>query len=171
MDRFSNSVKWVTSVLALVAGICLLLIVVATVVDVSSRPLRIAIPGIYELSRLFIAFAVSLSFAYTTRERGHVVITLLVERFPLRTQRRISIVSSSITTCVIGLMIWANVGILHSRWLAERTDILRIPFLPARFAFEIGLFLFCLVLIIDIYATIKELRSNKISEPIGEVKK
>ncbi|MBA7658421.1 hypothetical protein ES703_66372 [subsurface metagenome] len=109
------------------------------------------IAGSYELSELMIVVAVAFALGYAALKKSHVVVKIVVSRFPRRAQAIVEAFMSLISLATWALIAWAGFLILSERWLTEETDLLDVPYLPFRFVFLLGLLLFCLVYLIDLF--------------------
>lgn len=160
MDNLSNIIRKISLVAAIIGGIFLSILMILTVVNVSARAVGGIIIGTHELSQLIIVVVASGSFAYATIEGRHVVMGVVVNRLSKFPRGILLVITSVISLVIIGLMVWANIVVLQSRWFIEFSDMLDIPFLPFRFVFVIGISLYCLVLLLEIYNGIRMVRKK-----------
>jgi TRAP-type C4-dicarboxylate transport system permease small subunit len=113
------------------------------------------IPGAVEVSSYMLACFVLLGVAYTHQVKGHVRISMLVDRVPQWAGLILDVTTTLLSLFIISILAWQGwiVGI------EERavSDMLRIPQLPFRLLVSVaGLFL-CLELLIDLSASIGRL--------------
>ena len=94
---------------------------------------------------------------------GHIVIGIVVNRLSVLPQAIFKICTSIISIVVVGLMTWANILVLNSRWLEEDTIVLGIPVLPFRIIFVTGFCFFGAALLVNIYKQINRIRKNESS--------
>jgi TRAP-type C4-dicarboxylate transport system permease small subunit len=138
-------------------GAFFLLAMMTTVVaNVIYRFFGHVIVGSYELVELMILVTVSFALGYTAQKKSHVVINILITRFPSRVQSTLEAIMSFISLATWGIIAWASANILIERWLRERTEMLDIPYLPFRFIWLFGLILLCLVYMLWIYKSSNE---------------
>jgi TRAP-type C4-dicarboxylate transport system permease small subunit len=116
--------------------------------------------GTYELSELLIVVTASFALVYAALNKRHIVVKVLVERFPRRTQAILEAVMSFISLATWGLLAWAAFLILSKRWLDEESVDLSVPFLPFRIIFFLGLVLLCSVYLIDMVRALRQARSK-----------
>ncbi|NMA23794.1 MAG: TRAP transporter small permease [Spirochaetales bacterium] len=109
------------------------------------------IAGTYELVELMIVVSGAFSLGYTALKRGHITIGIIVSRVPQRIRIILERVTSAISLCLWTIMAWATFSIIHERWLREQSQLLQISYFPFRFALLLGLILFCIVILIDLF--------------------
>lgn len=131
------------------AGIFLAGIMVAIVLDVILRLVKIPIIGSYELTEVAIIVAVAFALPYTALKGGHVAVDLLVSRFKPRARQLSVAITILFSTVIWALVVWASVEVLQAKWLNEASYTLKIPYLPFRFIWVIGLTLFCIVYLFE----------------------
>ncbi|MBN2032062.1 MAG: TRAP transporter small permease [Deltaproteobacteria bacterium] len=116
-----------------------------------SRPIY----GSVELSSYMLAVFILLGVAYTHQVKGHVRVSMLTSRLPERASLALDLVTIILSLFIIGLLIWQGwvVG------MEERavSDMLRVPQRPFKLLVSVGAFLLWLELIIDLFATIKQI--------------
>ncbi|MFC1985283.1 TRAP transporter small permease subunit [Chloroflexota bacterium] len=130
-------------ILAGVSAVFLILLTLLVVVDVSLRYLFAKpIPGALESTELLMPWVCLLGLAYTLARGGHVRVTLILDRLPLRLQ-----LWGEVFACVIGLSLC--VPLTYYSWLhfweafmiREYMDALvKLPWYPAKLAMPIGFF-------------------------------
>ncbi len=98
-NRATYIIHKITSIVSIVSGVSLLIMVFFVVADVVGRYFfNKPIMGGYEIQELLMVLIVFLAFGFVTRDKGHVYVELLVQRFKGRT---LSIVNS--LTCLMSL--------------------------------------------------------------------
>ena len=115
------------------------------------------IPGSYEISELMIVVAVAFALGYAAVEKSHVVVKIVVSRFPQRWQSILEAFMSLISLATWAVIAWASVNVLSARWLTEETDLLDVPYLPFRIVWVLGLVMFCLVYLTDLFRALSQL--------------
>jgi TRAP-type C4-dicarboxylate transport system permease small subunit len=150
MNRFAKIVHRMEGI-SVAIGICFLLgIMVLAVSNIISRACGNVIAGTYEIIGLAIVVTVVFALGYTELEKNHIVVRVLVDRFPQRVRAIVYIITSFISLGVWALIAWAAVAILRERWLMEESQLLEIPYFPIRFIWVLGLLVFCLVLLFNL---------------------
>jgi TRAP-type C4-dicarboxylate transport system permease small subunit len=157
MDKFAKVIRRATFFSTIVVCVFLLILAILTTINVIVRGLGGNILGNTEISVLLAIIAVSCAFAYTTLERGHISVTMLVDHLSKPTRAILEIVTSTISLAFIALIIWGSIKLLPNK-LDEQTFIHHIPILPFRIIFVLGLILFCLVWVVNIYERFKVVR-------------
>ena len=132
------------------SGAFLVAIMVAIVLDIILRLARIPVIGSYEITQLLIVVTVAFALPYTALKKGHVVVDLLVSRLRERSLLISSTITIFLSLVIWGLVVWASIGVLEEKWTREASFTLQIPYLPFRFAWVIGLTLFCLIYLLEV---------------------
>ena len=114
------------------------------------------IPGTYELSELMIVVTAAFALGYAALKKTHIVIKVVVARFPQRAQAILEAVMSFISLATWAMVAWTGVLILSKRWLNEASEYLSVPYLPFRLIFLLGLVLVCSVYLIDIIRALRQ---------------
>jgi TRAP-type C4-dicarboxylate transport system permease small subunit len=123
--------------MAVIVPMMLLISADATGRDLLSRP----VPGAFEISSLLLSVFVLLGLAYTQQTKGHVRVTMLIDRLPARWGDAINIFTTLLSMFIVAIMCWQ--GIVVAFEASAVTDMLRIPHLPFRLLVTVGgLFLF-----------------------------
>jgi len=124
--------------------------------SVISRRAGNVIQGIYELSELMIVVTAAFALGYAALNKTHIVIKVVVERFPQRAQAILGAVMSFISLATWAMVAWTGVLILSKRWLNEASEYLSVPYLPFRLIFLLGLVLVCSVYLIDLIRALRQ---------------
>jgi TRAP-type C4-dicarboxylate transport system permease small subunit len=114
------------------------------------------IPGTYELSELMIVVTTAFALGYAALSKRHIVIKVVVERFPQRAQAILEAIMSFISLATWATVAWTGALILFKRWLNEASETLAVPYLPFRLIFLVGLVLLCSVYLIDLISALKQ---------------
>lgn len=123
---------------------------------VISRRAGNVIQGTYELSELMIVVTAAFALGYAALEKRHIVIKVIVERFPRRAQAILEAVMSFISLATWAMIAWTGFLILSKRWLNEASEYLSVPYLPFRLIFFLGLVLVCSVYLIDMVRALRQ---------------
>ena len=129
---------------------------VLVVANIIYRLFGHVIPGSFELSELMIVVAVASALGYAAVHKSHIVVKIVVSRFSQRWQAIIEVLMSLISLATWAVIAWASFNVLSQRWLTEVTDLLDIPYLPFRMIFVLGLVLFCLVYVTDLFRALSQ---------------
>jgi TRAP-type C4-dicarboxylate transport system permease small subunit len=97
---------------------------------------------------------------YAALNKRHIVIKVVVERFPKRAQAILEAVMSFISLATWAMVAWTGILILSKRWLNEASEDLSVPYLPFRLIFLLGLVLLCSVYLIDLIRALRQARNK-----------
>ncbi len=128
----------------LIAGMLLLMS------NIFGRFMHVVIPGSYELFELIMAIPVAFALVHAALQKTHVVVHLIVSRFPPRLGAATEIMTSLLSFAIWALIAWGGAHLAYENGLKEMTDILEIPVLPFRIIWLFCLFLFCLTYLVDL---------------------
>ena len=124
--------------------------------DVVLRLLGNPIPGSYELVGFLGTIVVSFALAFTSIEKGHIAVELMVEKLPQRTQLIIEFICNLIGALLFGMITYKAVRYaLDIRASGEVSSTLQMPIYPFIFGMALGFGLLLIVLTAD---SIKSLR-------------
>lgn len=124
--------------------------------SVISRRAGNVIQGTYELSQLMVVVTAAFALAYAALNKTHIVIKVVVERFPQRAQAILEAVMSFISLATWAMVAWTGVLIVSKRWLNEASEYLSVPYLPFRLIFLFGVVLVCSVYLIDLIRALRQ---------------
>jgi len=91
-----------------VASAAVILMMMLTCADVVLRLFRQPIPGTYEIVGFLGTVVASFSLAYTSIEKGHIAVEILVDGLPERAQAFFEALSALIGTSLFGLLTWQS---------------------------------------------------------------
>lgn len=135
------------NILACAAVIAMMLLSTA---DVVLRLFGKPIPGTYELVGFLGTAVVSFALAFTSIEKGHIAVEILVEKLPQRAQLAIEAFCNLIGALLFGVIAYqAILYALDFRKSGEVSATLQMPAYPFIFGIAIGCALLCLLLIAD----------------------
>jgi TRAP-type C4-dicarboxylate transport system permease small subunit len=159
MISFEGSCLWLVRRLGFVAAAAIFFMMALTCADVFLRLFRMPIPGTYEIVSFMGAVAASFAIAYTSIEKGHVAVSLVVQLFSQRVQAVIESVIAIFGIILFALIAWQSViYALDCQRSGEVSLTLQMPFYPIIYGVAVGAGVVCLVLIIDIVNEVSKLR-------------
>lgn len=124
--------------------------------DVVLRLFGKPIPGSYELVGFLGTIVVSFALAFTSIEKGHIAVELIVEKLPQRTQLIIEFICNLIGALLFGMMMYKAIRYaMDIRASGEVSSTLQMPIYPFIFGMALGFGLLLIVLTAD---SIKSLR-------------
>ncbi|MGB4221109.1 MAG: TRAP transporter small permease [Smithellaceae bacterium] len=141
------------NILACAAVVAMMLLSTADVVlRIFGRP----IPGTYELVGFLGALVVSFALAFTSLEKGHIAVDILVEKLPLRYRLSIDAfcnLAGAFLFSMIGYQ--AFIYALDIKNSGEVSPTLHIPAYPFIFGISLGCTLLCLLLAADFVKSLR----------------
>jgi TRAP-type C4-dicarboxylate transport system permease small subunit len=140
---------------AVILGIVLLTTVDTGLRYVFRRPLL----GVYEITEFGLAVVVFFGLSYTALSKGHIRIELFLSPLSRKAREVLSCITDSLGIAVWALIAWQ--GTKGAMYVVERQDesaLLKIPAYPFWFLVPIGGILLCTVILLDVIATVRELR-------------
>jgi TRAP-type C4-dicarboxylate transport system permease small subunit len=133
-----------------VSAAAVVFIMLLTCADVVMRLFDRPIPGTYELTGYFGAVIIAFALAYTSVERGHIAVELLVDRLPARPRALIEGAGHLASAALFGLLAWqSQVYALDLLESGEVSLTLGIPTWPFVFSLTAGCGVLSLVLFLD----------------------
>lgn len=135
------------NVIACAASVGMMLLSTA---DVVLRIFAKPIPGTYELIGFLGTIIVSFALAFTSMEKGHIAVEILVEKLPQRAQFATETFTNFVSFLIFGLITYqAFIYALDIRKSGEVSLTLQMPVYPFIFGMAAGFGLLCLLLIAD----------------------
>jgi len=151
MLDFSKGVKNLSSLLNLIAGICLVGMTGLTCADVVLRLFRHPILGTYEIVEFLGATVAGFALGYTTLKRGHVAVSILVIRLSHRLQSILFIVIQLLSIGLFGLLALECIRYGNDmRYAGEVSLTLELPFFPVLYGLAFSTIVVCIVLLVDL---------------------
>jgi TRAP-type C4-dicarboxylate transport system permease small subunit len=133
------------NVLACCAIVAMMLL---STTDVVLRLFGKPIPGTYELVGFLGTLVVSFALAFTSMEKGHIAVEILIEKLPQRMQLAVESLGNLVGMLLFGLITYqAFFYALDIRKSGEVSLTLQMPVYPFIFGIAIGCGLLCLLLI------------------------
>jgi len=150
---FARVIQFASTVSHRVGISILLAMMFLTAADVFGRYfLKRPIVGAYELQEYLMVCVVSLTLAYCAAEKTHVVVDILVSRFPQRAQATIGAITTLVGLCLCSVITWQAVMYVQRMLVSGLVSAtLKIPRYPFTGVLVFGMALFCLVLLKDFF--------------------
>jgi TRAP-type C4-dicarboxylate transport system permease small subunit len=141
-----------------VSCLAIVVMMLLTCADVVLRLFGHPILGTYEMIGFLSSIVVSFSMAYTSLEKGHVSVEILVERLPERHQMVIDTIGSFISTVLFGLISWQSaVYALDLKHSGEVSMTLQMPVYPFLLGMAVGCAMLCLVLVVEMLRSMRRM--------------
>jgi TRAP-type C4-dicarboxylate transport system permease small subunit len=147
--RFSTLLNWI-------AGSCLIGMTGLTCADVVLRLFRHPILGTYEIIGFLGTAVASLAVAYTTMERGHVSVSILVTRLSHRVQVIIHQITHLLSMILFGFLTVECIRYGNDLRISGETSLtLTLPFYPLLYGISFSFFIVCIVLWLDFWNVLR----------------
>lgn len=157
MDVFAALLHRITKGGLFLGGIFLILGMLILMSNIFGRFLHLVIPGSYELFELTMVIPVAFALVYAALQKTHVVVHLIVSRFPPRLRALTEILASLLSFAIWALIAWGGARLAWENGLEETTDILGVHYLPFRIVWLFCLCLFCLTYLVDLSQAIRRI--------------
>lgn len=138
-----------------IGGVFLIAAMLLLISNILGRFINFVIPGSYELFELFMVIPVAAALVYSALNASHVVVNLLVSRFPPKLAAISEIAAGLMSFVTWGGMAYAGAHLAYENGLREMSDVLKIPYLPFRIVWVFCLFVFSLVYFSDLYRSFR----------------
>lgn|GEM_PF-947871 len=139
---------------AVLLGIMLLLIVLEIFLR---NVFFVFIPGVFELTQVFLSVCFFMAVAYANDKREHVVTEVLYKRLPKSAKWILSLISSLLFLIITGVLGWFVLQFALGQFgTGEHTMRLSIALWPFAIFGTIGLLLLCLSVVTDLVCIIKD---------------
>lgn len=135
---------------------CIIAMMLLSTADVIMRFFGRPIPGTYELVGFFGTLMVSFALAFTSLEKGHIAVEILVSRFPQRIQFAVESFGNLLSCLLFGLIAWqAFIYAADIRRSGEVSLTLQMPVFPFIYGIAAGCALLSLILITDFFKSLR----------------
>lgn len=156
---------------AILGGVALAAVAAVTVLSVVGRALipvgLSAIPGDVELVQAGILFAVFVFLPWCHLQRGHAIVAVLTDRFPIRFSAVVEFLWDAVMLLASAFVAWRlGVGLLDKYGNGESTFILRVPLWIVYSGGLVGAVVFVLV---AAYCTVRSAGNAFSAEPMRPV--
>lgn len=157
MNIFEKVTHGVAKSFYWMAGVSIMMMMLLTCADVVLRFLNYPILGVYEIVCFLSVLVISFAMAYTAETKGHVAVTLIIELLPKKQQGVVEIIGTCISFVFFVLLAWRAVVYAEDlRELKEVSLTLQLPFFPIVYGIGISAAAVCLVLLIDLNKSLRE---------------
>ena len=154
--RGTNIINRIVGVGTGIGAVALMAAAVLVFSNVVYRLFGHVIFGSYEITELLMVITVSFALAYATLMKSHVVVDLVISRFPEGLQKILGIIMNFISMCVWGYLGYAGYTIMSQRMMEEWTTLLEIPLMPFRLLWMVGLAIVCAVYLLEIVKSVMD---------------
>ncbi|UCH06904.1 MAG: TRAP transporter small permease [Deltaproteobacteria bacterium] len=152
MAAFGKGVHRFSTILNWFAGSCLIGMTALTCADVVLRLFRHPILGTYEIVGFLGTAVASLAVAYTTVERGHVAVSILVLRLSHRVQVIIHQITHLLSIVLFGFLTMECIRFGNDLRVSGETSLtLTLPFFPLLYGMSFSFLIVCIILWLDFW--------------------
>lgn len=149
MESYSNKfLPRASAVLGIVAAAALMVLMMATVVDVTVRWVsRSSVPGMIEIAESALVISAFLGLAWTSVQGGHVAVSLVTDRLRPRAAHAVSIILWTLNTALLSWMSYATFtrAQLSTSLSETRFGLVQWPVWPLRWVIFIGLIMWAMI--------------------------
>lgn len=152
MNTLTRTIRWLTLLGLGVSGVLLHAVILIIMANVVLRLLGMPIIGLYEIMAALTVMVLGLSLADSQREKQHVAIDILTEKFDKRVQDGLAVLTTVLSTMVFAVITLALLRYASFQFAAGTTsDLLGLPSWPSLSALIAGFVLLLLVLLGDLW--------------------
>ncbi len=146
-----KTLRFVSKLLNIIAGISVTGMMLLTVADVLLRAVRHPIIGTYEIVALSLALVIGFGIPQVSLDRGHVYMDLLLEKLSKR-GKKVTNTSTRVLCLILFAFLGYNLFNVGARFHAsgEVSATIKIPFYPVAYGVAVCCLLECCVFIFDI---------------------
>lgn len=161
MQRFEKILVSISGKCNRIAALAIVLMMLITSLDVMLRLFGSPIPGVYEIVGLLGSLAIAFALAYTSIEKGHIAVEVLVQRLPQRVQSGITILYSAVACLFFLLSSWVCVDFAMELYQSGEVSLtIKMPTYPFVVGIGLGCMLLSLVLFVDFARSLRELQKK-----------
>ena len=158
MDRLTSVVNFSSRSIAIASGVVAALMMGLVAANVISREtLNEPVPGTVEIVRVMMVFLVFLPWALVQVRKGHIQVTFLHTRVSPRTRFVLEVVALLAMFTLAAMLTWRSGEFSWKGWLEKDVFVgpVYTPAWPARWAITAGASIFSLVVLCDIWHTVR----------------
>ena len=132
-------------------GVALVAMIGLTCANILVRTFTDPLRGTFELMGYAGAVVTALALGFTQKQRGHIAVNVLINRFPLKVQNALNSFNDAVCALFFGVLTWQLIqkaaGFVQT---GEVSETLRIVFYPFTYAVAIGCGLLALVFVLSL---------------------
>ena len=145
--------KWIS---ATSAGVFLMLVFIAVIVQIVARAFGVLVPSADDIARYAMAVSALHGLAYTYWEGAHIRVTLVIGNLGGYVARGLALIVGCVTTAVVGLLTyyWSEMAYESFVFDSRSAGLLAIPNWIIQFIGLLGLVLFFVSVLVDTITTL-----------------
>ena len=152
MDNITRVVRCGTLLGVGASGVLLNVVILLIMANVVLRLVGLPIAGLYEIMAALSVMVLGLSLGDSQREKQHVAIDILTEKFSTRVQNGLSVLTTVLTIIVFSIITLAIIRYTSFQVAAgTASDLLSLPTWPSLAALIVGMVLLLLALLVDLW--------------------
>lgn len=157
-SAFDRLLQRCSAALGVVAASALVVLMLATVIDVLVRSItRASLPGMMEIAETALVASVFLGLAWTSIQGGHVAVTVVTDRLKPVPARVVSMLVWVLNT---GILAWMTAALFlraaQSTSMSEtRFGLVQWPIWPLRWIIAVGVLFWTVVAIVNLVRVIR----------------
>ncbi len=135
-----------------IAGISVIAIMVIVCINVIGRSLfGMPLKGTVDILSQMGVFVIACAIAYTQFVKGHIRITILLDRLPKRASHFINLIMDTLGVILFIIITWQSILYTKEEYkIGELTEVLRMPVMPFAAIVSLGCLSLTLVLVTDL---------------------
>ncbi len=155
IDQAEKAVGWASRKLDVVAGIALVAMMALIFGNVLCRAAWRPIMGTYEVTAFLASMTISFALANCAVNKGHIALTLFVDRMPPRVRAIFDTFVSIVGAALYLVLAWEVTKYAgHMRQTGEVSLTMEIPFYPFIYGVAFGLLMLALVSAVSIFQSL-----------------
>lgn len=150
METFEKVIDYLVRILRIIGGICLVAMMALTCVDVVLRAFGHPIFGSMDIVQFLAVGVLAAAMPYTQVQRGHVGVSLLVDRMSERGRAVVDLITHLVSLAVFGIVSWEMCLYASELWdKGEVSMTIQVPKHPFLYLVAVCFGMLCLVLLVD----------------------
>jgi TRAP-type C4-dicarboxylate transport system permease small subunit len=158
IEDIDKAVAWASRKLDIIAGVALVAMMTLVFGNVLARAVWQPIMGTYEITAFLAAMTISFALANCAVNKGHIALTLFVDRLGTRLQAFFDIIVSILASLLYLILAWEVAKYAHHmKGTGEVSLTMEIPFYPFIYGVAFGLLMLALVSLVDLLNAVKRI--------------
>lgn len=173
MKQLFGTVKRISSIMDIMAGICIFSVMLLVVGNIILRTVfKQPILGTYDMVSLLIGMGVALALAHCAFQNGHIAVSIIMERFPERIQSFTAVIVHVTSLVFAFSAAWSLIKFgdaMKIRGLVSPSSA--IPVYPFIYLVAFGVLGLCLVILYQFLVSCREAVGNETAKNLVETAK
>ena len=150
METFEKGIDYLVRILRIIGGFSLAAMMTLTCIDVVMRAFGHPIFGSIDIIQFLAVLVLAAAMPYTQVQRGHVGVSLLVDKMGERGQAIVDMITHLVSLVVFAIVSWEMA--LYAKELWDKGEVsmtIEIPKYPFLYLVAVCFGILCLVLLVD----------------------